>query len=85
MFKTRIDSGMRSGIPKELWGGVITIYEDGAQVQKFTGNENPNTARVMLLDEDGRVAYFHDRGFSVPALNALRQCLVDTTVRSRPG
>lgn len=75
MFSTTIDNGMRSGIPKELWGGVITIYKGGAEVQEFTGNENPNNARVMLLDKNGRVIYFHDRGFSVPALNELREIL----------
>jgi hypothetical protein len=72
MFSTTIDNGMRSGIPKELWGGVITIYSDGAKLQEFTGNENPNNARVMLLDENSKIIYFHDRGFSVPALNELR-------------
>lgn len=76
MFKSSIDNGMRSGIPKELWGGVITIYSGGAEVQEFTGNENPNNARVMLLDENGKVIYFHDRGFSVPALNELREVLI---------
>jgi hypothetical protein len=75
MFQTAIDNGMRSGIPKEIWGGVITIYSGGAEVQEFTGNENPNNARVMLLDESGKVIYFHDRGFSVPALNELRESL----------
>ncbi len=34
-FKGYIDDGMRAGIPKELWGGVITIYEDGAKIQSF--------------------------------------------------
>lgn len=72
MFKSSIDNGMRKGIPKELWGGVITIYGDGAAVQEFTGNENPNNARVLLLDNMGKVIYFHDRGFSVQALNELR-------------
>ena len=72
MFSTTIDNGMRSGIPKELWGGVITIYADGAKLQEFTGNENPNNARVMLLDKNGKVVYFHDRGFSVQELNKLR-------------
>lgn len=72
MFKSSIDEGMRKGIPKELWGGVITIYGDGAKVQEFTGNENPNNARVLLLDDLGTVIYFHDRGFSVQALNGLR-------------
>jgi len=72
MFKSSIDDGMRKGIPKELWGGVITIYGDGAKVQEFTGNQNPNNARVLLLDKAGKVIYFHDRGFSVQALNELR-------------
>ena len=72
MFQTMIDDGMRSGIPKELWGGVITVYKDGGKVQRFTGNEKPNNARVVLLDKNGKVSYFYDRGFSVFALNDLR-------------
>ena len=75
MFKTFIDNGMRSGIPKELWGGVITIYADGERVQAFTGNENPNNARVVLLDDNSKIVYFHDRGFSVSALNDVRSAL----------
>jgi hypothetical protein len=75
MFQSAIDNGMRKGIPKELWGGVITIYGDGAKVQEFTGNENPNNARVLLLDPMGKVIYFHDRGFSVLALNELRELI----------
>ncbi len=71
MFSTQIDEGMRRGIPKELWGGVITIYEDGEKIQAFTGNENPNNARVMLIDRDGTIVYFYDRGFSVSALNEM--------------
>jgi len=77
MFKSSIDNGMRKGIPKELWGGVITIYGDGAKVQEFTGNENPNNARVLLLDQEGKVIYFHDRGFSVQALNELREEIIE--------
>ena len=71
MFSTYIDEGMRRGIPKELWGGVITIYRDGELVQEFTGNENPNNTRVLALDENGKVMYFYDKGFSVSALNQL--------------
>ena len=71
-FKPYIDEGMRKGIPKELWKGVITIYAGGAEVQEFTGNENPNNARALVLDPAGKVVFFHDRGFSVAALNALR-------------
>ena len=75
MFSTVIDNGMRKGIPKELWKGVITVYEDGEKVQAFTGNEDPNNTRVILLDKKGIVLYFYDDGFSVSALNDLRDIL----------
>lgn len=75
MFQTQIDNGMRRGIPKELWGGVITIYADGEQIQRFTGNQNPNNARVILLDENREIIYFYDRGFAVAALNEVRNLL----------
>ena len=74
-FKTQINNGMRAGIPKELWKGVITVYEDGESVQAFTGNVNPNNARVILLDKQGKVKYFYDRGFSVTALNQVKNLL----------
>jgi hypothetical protein len=77
MFSTLIDNGMRKGIPKELWGGVITIYKDGATVQEFTGNENGNNARVLVIDETGKVVYFYDRGFSVSALNNVNALIKD--------
>ena len=75
MFSPVINNGMRKGIPKELWKGVVTVYEDGEKVQAFTGNENGNNARVVLLNKDGLIVYFYDRGFSVQALNELRELL----------
>lgn len=75
MFQTQIDNGMRRGIPKELWGGVVTIYDDGETIQQLTGNQNPNNARVILLNEDREIIYFYDRGFSVAALNEVRALL----------
>ena len=75
MFSGFIDGGMRKGIPKDLWKGVVTVYEDGDKVQRFTGNLNPNNARVMLLDKQGNIVYFYDRGFSVEALNEVRSLL----------
>ncbi|MBB1381589.1 hypothetical protein H5071_06330 [Shewanella sp. SR41-2] len=75
MFSPLINNGMRAGIPKPLWKGVVTIYKDGDQVQAFTGNENPNNTRVVLLNEQGKVIYFYDQGFSVDALNQLRALL----------
>jgi hypothetical protein len=78
MFSTFIDNGMRSGIPKELWKGVITVYEDGKIVQKFTGNQQANNARVVLLNKSGEISFFYDRGFSVEALNAVRELIEST-------
>lgn len=75
MFSTMIDNGMRNGIPKALWKGVITVYEDGDRVQAFTGNEKPNNARVLLLNKNGLILYFYDDGFSVAALNEVRSFL----------
>ena len=75
MFSGFIDSGMRKGIPKQLWKGVVTVYADGDKVQRFTGNLNPNNARVMLLDKEGTIVYFYDKGFSVEALNEVRAAL----------
>jgi cytochrome oxidase Cu insertion factor (SCO1/SenC/PrrC family) len=72
MFSTFIDDAMREGIPKEIWKGVVTVYEDGDAIQRFTGNKNPKNSRVMLLDAQGKVIHFYDRGFSVDALNAVR-------------
>ena len=41
-----IDSGMRSGIPNELWGGVMTVYDDAELVQEFT-EQNGLPSRVF--------------------------------------
>jgi cytochrome oxidase Cu insertion factor (SCO1/SenC/PrrC family) len=71
-FSTRIDDAMREGIPRELWSDVITIYDDGDKVQRYTGNQSPKNARVLLIDANGKVKHFYDRGFSVNALNELR-------------
>lgn len=67
----RIDEGMRSGIPEELWKVVVTVYKDAEKIVNFTGNEDGLNARVIGLDEKGVVRFFHDRGFSVTALNQL--------------
>lgn len=72
MFSTFIDNAMREGIPKEIWKGVVTVYADGDDVQRFTGNKTPKNSRVMLLDAQGKVIHFYDRGFSVEALNDVR-------------
>ncbi|MDT0593277.1 hypothetical protein [Glaciecola petra] len=71
MFSTTIDNGMRRGIPKELWKGVVTVYADGDRVQQYTGNTNPNNSRIIVINEQGAVVYFYDRGFQVSALKEV--------------
>lgn len=60
-----IDDGMRSGIPKEDWAVVVTLYGSAAKpVAELTGTEEGRLARVILLDASGKVTWFHDRGYS---------------------
>lgn len=75
MFSTVFDDSMREGIPKLIWKGVITVYKDGDRVQRYTGNLKPKNARMLLINTQGEVIHFYDRGFSVDALNALREKL----------
>lgn len=67
-----IDAGMRRGIPAEDWAGVVTLYDDAAKLAAFTGNDDGLTGRVVLLDGEGDVVFFHDRGYSVGTLRALQ-------------
>jgi hypothetical protein len=70
----QIDAGMRSGIPAEDWGSVVTLYGgEAAGIVRLTGNENPRNVRVLLLDGEGYVRWFHDRGFSAGVLLELEQ------------
>ncbi len=77
-----IDNGMRKGIPEEDWASVVTVYGRGAMdIVAFTGSELPRNIRVLLLDAEGRVVWFHDRGFSAAKLieleSAARSLLED--------
>jgi outer membrane protein assembly factor BamB len=77
-FSGSIDSGMRSGIPSEDWGSVVTLYgADARALKAFTGTERPRNMRVIVLDAEGTVRWFHDRGFSAGKLLEL-----DRLVRS---
>ena len=75
LLKGAIDGGMRRGIPEEDWGLVATVYGDADAIAKFTGNADGLTGRVVLLDADGRVVFFHDRGYSVARLRALQAAI----------
>ncbi len=61
-----IDDGMRSGIPQEDWGLVVTLYGKSAKpVAELTGTENGRLTRVVVLDADGEIIWFDDTGYSV--------------------
>ncbi|MBT6178154.1 MAG: hypothetical protein HOI23_12985 [Deltaproteobacteria bacterium] len=77
LFANQIDNGMRKGIPEEDWGSVVTVYDEAAPIVAFTGNENASNGRIVLLDENGQVAWFTDRGYSAGQVKEL-----DTLVRS---
>ncbi|MBK8975394.1 MAG: hypothetical protein IPM29_05675 [Planctomycetes bacterium] len=75
LFSGTIDAGMRAGIPSEDWGAVVTVYGDGDRIARFTGSERDNNTRVVLLDGDGKVAFFHDRGYSAGVLLRLKDAV----------
>ncbi|MAJ46361.1 MAG: hypothetical protein CBC35_03485 [Planctomycetes bacterium TMED75] len=74
MIKGTIDDGMRSGIPREDWASVVTLYGGAAEpVAKFTGNDNPRNGRILLLDKNGEVVWFWDQGFSAKRVLELSE------------
>jgi len=76
LFARSIDQGMRTGIPREMWGAVITVYGDAGRIATFTGTEVPGPARVLLLDATGRVSFYHDEGYSVDTLLRLKKAVM---------
>lgn len=78
LISGKIDNGMRSGIPKELWVDVITLYgNDAKNVAQFTGNEGGLNSRVILLNPKGKIIFFHDKGYAVNYLKKLIALLPD--------
>ena len=60
-----IDDGMRSGIPREDWGAVVTLYGEAARpVAELTGTERGRLTRVVVLDGEGTIVWFDDEGYS---------------------
>ncbi|MFT7534350.1 MAG: hypothetical protein ACI8UD_003795 [Planctomycetota bacterium] len=82
MFGSVINNGMRSGIPQEDWAIVATVYDDADAIARFLGNETPLPARVVLLDKQGKVAFFHDRGYSTKSLIRMNAQLAE--LRKQP-
>lgn len=75
MIGGTIDQGMRNGIPEEDWSSVVTVYEGADAIARFTGTEKPRNIRVIALDAEGKVLWFHDRGYSAGTLMELLDSL----------
>lgn len=71
MVQGFIDSGMRSGIPKEDWASVVTVYEDAEKIVQAIGNERPQSAHVMLLNKEGQIVWSSNRGYSAQQVKDL--------------
>jgi hypothetical protein len=67
-----IDNGMRSGIPKEDWYSVATVYEDADKIIKAIGNERPQSAHVVLLNSAGEIIWTYYNGYSPRVVRELR-------------
>ncbi len=81
-----IDDGMRSGIPVEDWGVVVTLYGSAAKpVARFTGTENARNTRVLVLDEAGRVIWFDDSGYSASKVLEIASLLESSGAGERAG
>ena len=70
-----IDSGMRGGVPQEAWSSVVTLYQDAPKLRDFLGDYGGTTTHVVLLDREGRVAWFNAGGFSERAGASLLEAL----------
>ena len=72
MVQSFIDNGMRAGIPKEDWASVVTVYEDADKIIGSIGNESPQNAQVVLLDRNGAIRWFSNRGYSASQILELK-------------
>ncbi len=76
MVQGFIDNGMRSGIPKEDWGSVVTVYEDAEKIINAIGNDRPQSTHVVLLNESGRILWSSNRGYSAQQVLELKSVVV---------
>jgi hypothetical protein len=59
MARPFIDGGMRRGTPKGFHGNVITVWHHAGEWRERMAVKDPDTAHLLLLDRDGRIAWMH--------------------------
>ena len=72
MVQGFIDNGMRSGIPPTDWASVVTVYEDAQKIIEALGNERPQSARVVLLNNQGQIVWTSNLGYSAQQIMDLK-------------
>jgi hypothetical protein len=77
-----IDSGMRRGVPQEKWPKVVTVYGDASVLRDFLGDYGGYTTHVVLLDGEGKVAWFNAGGFSERSAETFLSALGCITAKS---
>ena len=75
MVQGFIDNGMRSGIPKNDWASVVTVYEDASKVIEAIGNERPQSAHVVLLNQTGKIVWTSNLGYSALQVLELKKLI----------
>lgn len=73
MVQSFIDNGMRSGIPKSDWASVVTVYEDAPKIIQALGNERSQSAYVVLLNQEGRIIWTSNIGYSATQILELKK------------
>lgn len=71
MGKWFIDGGMRRGTPKSDYQNVITVYGGTDAWKQRVGFKDPNAAYLILLDQNGKVAWRHTGAFADDPYAAL--------------
>ena len=72
-----IDGGMRGGVPRDLWGNVVTLYRDARALREFLGDRGGYTTHVVVLDAAGTVVWLDAEGFTEEGAAGLLRALSD--------
>ena len=79
MVQGFIDNGMRSGIPKNDWASVVTVYKDAPKIIEAIGNERPQSAHVVVLNRNGEIQWTYNLGYSAQKVLELKELIERTT------
>jgi hypothetical protein len=70
-----------TGATGYVGGQAPQRVSDGSVLTKWTGTEIARNCRVILLNENGKVLWMHDKGYGLPPLKSLMDVLKTTGSR----